>query len=109
MDVRVYFQKVRQTEASIGEPQPVVVSLDTPDGGREGVRTEVTRALAARMIVDGWARLATAEEAAEYRQKTVEAKQAAEQAAAVGRLQIAVISDSDLRAFKSGKESGKQR
>jgi hypothetical protein len=108
MDVRVYFQKVRQTEASIGEPQPVVVSLDTPDGGREGVKTEVTRALAARMIVDGNARIATAEEAAEYRQKTAEAKQAAEQAAAAGRIQIAVVSESDLRAYR-GKEQGKQR
>jgi len=100
MDLKVYYQKLRQIEASLGEVYVVVVSQETPDGGRAGLRTEVPRATAARMIVEGGARLATAEEAGEYREKVAEAKQAADQAAAANRVQLTVISDADLRALK---------
>lgn len=66
MDVRIYFQKIRRIEAGIVSPYAVVVSLDTPDGGKEGVTTEVTRATAAQLVVDGKARLATVEETSEF-------------------------------------------
>jgi hypothetical protein len=100
MDLKVYYQKMRQIEAALGEVHVVVVSQETPDGGRAGVRTEVPRLVAAKLIVEGRARLATAEEASEYREQTAEAKRAAEQAATAGRMQITVISEADLRALK---------
>ena len=40
----------------------VVISLETPDGGKAGVPTEVSRRNAARLIVEGWAELANADE-----------------------------------------------
>jgi len=46
------------------------VSRETPDGGRAGVKTQVPRALAARMIVEEKADLATPEEAEEFRAST---------------------------------------
>jgi len=67
MDLRNFYQKIRQTEAEIGPEHVVVMSLETPDGGKPGSRTEVARLLAARLIVEGRARLATAEEAEDYR------------------------------------------
>jgi hypothetical protein len=100
MDLRVFYQKLRQAEAGISEEHVVVVSQETPDGGRPGVRTEVPRALAARMVVEGRARLATPEESAEFRAQTAEAQQAAEQADMAKRIQIAVVSESDLRTLK---------
>ena len=33
MDIRVYFQKIREIERNIQEPYVVVVSLETPEGG----------------------------------------------------------------------------
>jgi hypothetical protein len=66
MDVRIYFQKVRQIEAAITKPHAVVVSLETPDGGRAGVSTEVSRVMAARLIAENKARLATDEENNEF-------------------------------------------
>ena len=48
MDLRAYYQKIRDIEAEIVEEFPVVVSVEGPDGGRAGVRTEVTRRIAAR-------------------------------------------------------------
>ena len=69
MDLRVYYQRIRDMQQTIGDSFAVVVSRETPDGGKPGVKSEVPRDLAARMIVDGRARLASEEEA----QKAVEA------------------------------------
>ena len=66
MDVRIYFQKVRQIEAAITTPHTVVMSLETPDGGKAGVTTEVTRIMAARLVAENKARLATDEEIAVF-------------------------------------------
>jgi hypothetical protein len=66
MDVRIFFQKVRQIEAAITKPHAVVMSLETPDGGRAGVMTEVSRTIAARLVADNKARLASDEESNEF-------------------------------------------
>jgi hypothetical protein len=67
MDLRVYYRKLRKIEAELPEPYVVVVSRETPDGGKPGVSTEVARSLAAKLIVEDQATLATAEEAALFR------------------------------------------
>lgn len=105
MDLRAYYQKMRQVEASLGPGDVVVISQETPDGGRAGVASEVTKGVAARMIVEGRARLATPEETDAFREKTAEAKRLADQIAAANRMQVTVISDADLRALKgSGRK-----
>ena len=58
MDLRAYYQKIRDVEAKIPGPYAVVVSLATPDGGKAGMLTEVPRRVAAKMVVDGTATLA---------------------------------------------------
>ena len=67
MDVRVYYQKIRKIEAEIPEPYVVVVSRETPDGGKPGVMTDVARSLAAKLMVEDQAALASPEEAARFR------------------------------------------
>ncbi|HLH41379.1 MAG TPA: hypothetical protein VKV74_00235 [Bryobacteraceae bacterium] len=67
MDLKVYYQKIREIEASIAEPFVVVVSRATEDGGKAGVRSEVARRLAAKLIAEETARLASEEEAAQFR------------------------------------------
>jgi hypothetical protein len=67
MDLRVYFQKIRKVEADITGPFTVVISRETPDGGKAGVKTDVPRILAAKMIVEERAVLASPEETAEFR------------------------------------------
>jgi D-serine deaminase-like pyridoxal phosphate-dependent protein len=62
MDLKTYYQKIKEIESKIPDPFAVIVSLDTGDGGRAGIQTEVSRALAAKMIVEGIARMATADE-----------------------------------------------
>jgi hypothetical protein len=93
MDLKVYYQKLRQVEGSIAEPYVVIASLVTPDGGRAGVLTEVPRALAAKLIVEGGARQAGEVETREFRERVAEAKRLAEQSAAANRIQVSVISE----------------
>jgi len=57
--------------------------------------------LAAKMVVDGIARLATAEELATYRETLAESRRQAEQVAAANRLQISVLSTRELEQLKA--------
>ena len=100
MDLKVYYQKLRQIESGILEAHPVVVSKETPDGGKAGVKTEVSRGVAARLILDGKARLASEEEAAEFRRSVAAARKAAEQAAAANRVALSVIAESELQMLR---------
>lgn len=70
MDLRAYYQKIRQVEAEMIDPSVVIVSRETADGGRGGVKTEVPRAVAARLIVEEKADAATPEEAEAFRAST---------------------------------------
>jgi hypothetical protein len=67
MDVRNYYQKVRDVEAKIPGQFALVVSLATPDGGKAGLITEAPKRVAAKMVVDGTAKLATEAESKQYR------------------------------------------
>ena len=66
MDTKTYFRKIRALEQQIEDRDVVVVSLDTPVGGKAGLAMETTRFLACKLVVEGKARLATAEEAAQF-------------------------------------------
>lgn len=70
MDLRVYYQKLRTIESEIQDPFPVVISRETTDGGKQGLRTQVPRSIAARLIVDGKVDLASADEAAQFLKQT---------------------------------------
>ena len=67
MDLLAYYEKIRKIEALIEAVFAVVTSRATPDGGRAGVMTELPRSAAARLIADGKADLASAEESAQFR------------------------------------------
>lgn len=101
MDLRAYYRKIRETELSLKEPVVVVVSLETPDGGKAGVRTEVSRQTAAKMLVGGRARLASEQEMREFQEEKVDAKRLADQIAAANRVQVTVLPvRGGLRAVK---------
>ena len=76
---------------SLSEPSAVMVSKETPDGGKAGVRTEVSREVAARMIVEGRASVASPEEASEFYRLKSEAKRMADQEAVANRMQVTVV------------------
>ncbi len=104
MNVRVYYQKIREAEAGIPEEYPVVVSRETADGGKAGVLTEVPRRVAAKLLVEGLASLASGAEADAFRSKQVEAKRAFDEEAAASKLQLTVVSATELERMKGARK-----
>ena len=101
MDLRQYFQKIRTVEATIPGDHAVVVSLETSDGGREGQLSEVTRAIAAKLIAQGKARLADEDEAEDFKSSIVEAKRAADEASMKEHVQLSVLHEADVELLRS--------
>lgn len=103
MDLKVYYDKIRQQRGDIADAFPVVVSNETPDGGKPGTMTEVTRELAAKLVVDGVARLAKDVEAAEFRQRQADMRKAAQEAQAASKVQVTLIPKELLDQFSKKK------
>jgi hypothetical protein len=91
MDLRAYYRKIRETAQAIASEDVVVVSTATPGGGRAGVRTEVPRDVAARMLVEGTARLASEAESRQFQEERLAAKRAVDEAAAARNVKFTVI------------------
>jgi hypothetical protein len=108
MDLQIYYQKIRDIETKITEEFPLMVSVETSDGGKGGTKTEVPRRLAAKLLVEGLARLASKEELKVYREMLAEGKRLAERAAAAERLQLTVLSSTELDRLRSEARSSKE-
>lgn len=100
MDLKRYYEKIRELESTIKEAFAVVVSVETPDGGKAGTLTEVAPRVAAKMVVDGVARLASKEEAQRLREAQAEAQRVMEQAALASRVQLTVLPTSELNRLR---------
>lgn len=115
MDLRVYYQKIRDAVASVPTEFAVMISHSTGDGGQAGVAVEVTRQIAARMLVEGTAKIASAEQAAEFQLKKAAEFQNAAVAAAAARVEVTMVPSDDLkrladdvRKLKGSAKAGKE-
>jgi hypothetical protein len=95
MDLRQFYKKVREVEASLTQPYVMVTSLETSDGGRPGVVSEVGREVAAMLIVGGKVVLAAEAEVDAYRKCQADAKAAHEKTEMAKHLQVTIISETD--------------
>jgi len=109
VDLRQYFRKLEQIEAAMIEAYQVVVSLETADGGKPGLISEVSRANAAKLLVEGRAVLATEEQKEQFASAQQAAKEAAEQLEMARRLQVAILSEADLARLPGRKNSSYQK
>jgi hypothetical protein len=107
MDLQLYYQKIRDAEARIAEEFPIVVSNETPDGGKGGAKAEVPRRIAAKLIVEGLARLASAEESKTFRDWMSEAKRVADQMEQAAKVQLTVLSTAELTRLKGQARGSK--
>lgn len=97
MDLKQYFKKINDTEETIKEQYPLIVSLETTDGGKAGAVVEVSRREAAKALVENRAVLANEQQTTAYFEREAARRKTAEKADLSRRLQIAIISDSDMR------------
>ena len=95
MDVRQFYKKVREVQSGIGEPFVYVTSLETSDGGRPGLVVEVSRELAARLLVESRVTRSSQAEVDVYRRTQQSARKAAERAELAKTIQVAVIREPD--------------
>ncbi len=100
MDLRAFYQRIREIEETIGEPFAVVVSEATPDGGRAGIVSEVARFTAARLVTELRARLAKPAEAEDHRLSLKTVAQQAAQEQTANRVQLTVIPELELRQLR---------
>jgi hypothetical protein len=103
VDLKVYYSKVREAEATLTEDNPVMVSLVTSEGGKAGVSTEAPRNVAARLIAEGRARVATAREAEHFHELHREARARYEQQEMARRIQVVVVPQQDLKKSEPSK------
>ena len=109
MDLKVYYRKIHEIERQLPEGDVLVVSCETPDGGKAGVISEVPRRLAAKLLVEGRARLAAEEEAKQFRDEQKAAAEQAREQAAVNQLKIAVVPESEWRRKTTKSEARSKR
>jgi hypothetical protein len=103
MDLRAYYTKIREVEAQLEGDHQVVVSLATSEGGKPGVRTEVPRAIAAKLIAEGRARVASDEEKSEFHEAHREARELFKGEQAARSMQVVVMTRPNARKPKEKK------
>jgi len=108
MDLRVYYQKIRDWETKIADEFPIVVSNESANGGKEGVKTEVSRQIAAKLIVEGVARLASPAEMEKFRSGIEEAKRVAERIAEAAKLQLTILTPTEFENMKTKPRGAKE-
>src|SRR5215467_1090600 len=96
MNVRLYYQKIREAESGIPDEYPIVVSRETADGGKAGTLTEVSRRVAAKLLAEGTATLASAADADVFRAKQANAKRAFDDAVTAAMVQLTVVPTAEL-------------
>ena len=95
MDVRQYYRKLREIESGLNEPFVLVTSLETSDGGKSGIVTEVSREQAAKLIVEARVTLSSEAEGQAFFAKQVAHKKAYEKAEVARHLQVTIVSAPD--------------
>jgi len=108
VDVKQYYRKLREIEATVTEQDVLVVSLETPDGGKAGRVTEVPRHVAAKMMLEGRAVLADEKSRRAYLELQTVARRAAHKAELARRVQVAIIADPDDETAVTRKKNNGQ-
>jgi len=108
MDLRIYYRKVEEAEKAIQGPDALVVSIATPDGGREGVISQVPRGIAAKLLVEGRARLADESESEAFHREAEELRQRALEASAIERIQVQLVTHDAATKVERGKRDSKR-
>jgi len=103
MDLRSYYKKVREADSTLKGNDIVLVSLATSEGGKEGVLTEAPRSVAAKLIAEQRARVATEAEAEMFREEMRTARDQYEKEEAVRRVQIVMVPAKSARKSTKGR------
>lgn len=91
MDLRQYYKKLHEMESKMPETHVLVVSVETGDGGKAGVITEVPRRNACQLILDGRAKRAEEEQEKDYRLMESVKREEFQRAKRASRVQVEFV------------------
>ena len=91
MDLRQYYKKLHDLESRMTEEHVLVVSVDTGDGGKEGVITEASRRNACQLILEGRARRVEPKEEEEFRSKELAQRDEFRRMEAASKVQLQFV------------------
>jgi hypothetical protein len=97
MDLRQYYKRLHELEAKMTEAHVLVVSVESGDGGKAGVITEVTRRNACQLILDGRARRADENEEAAFRLEEEQKRAEFQRAKTASRVQFQMVPSETVR------------
>lgn len=102
MNLRKYYESVKEARKKLPEPFAYVTSTSTPNGGVEGVVTEVETEIAARMIVDGVATPSSEEEISAFKERREANRIAAKEEELRNKVRITLVNEPAFH-FESDK------
>lgn len=100
MNLKDYYREIDAELAKIDTKFVHVISLVTPNGGREGIVSEVNRETAAKMIVEKRARRMSEEEVAQMQAGREEAQRQKDLADLQDRVRMTRLAEEELVALK---------
>lgn len=100
MNLKDYYREIDAELGKIDTNFVYIVSLATPNGGREGVVSEVNRETAAKMIVEKRARRMSPEEVAQMQAEREESQRQKDLADLQDRVRMTRLAEEELAALK---------
>ena len=100
MTLKTYYGQIEIELAKIDSRFVHIVSKETPNGGREGVVSEVIRETAAKLIVENKARLLTAAEVAKLQAEQQQAQRQKDLAELQERVRMTRLAEEELAAMR---------
>lgn len=105
MDLRQYYRKLHELESTTPESHVLVESLETGDGGKGGVISEVSRRNACQLILEGRAKRADPAGVEAFRSQEAKKREEFKRSQAAARMQLKLMSGSvDILAPTKGEE-----
>ena len=104
MDLRDFFRRVRSVSQTMSDPFVVIASKATSDGGKAGVLSYVRREMAARLIVEDKAEMASDEQAIAYFDEDRARRDQWETEQQLSRLQIAVVKEDQFGKLSAARK-----
>lgn len=101
MDMKKYYKRVREIESTLPD-EVVLISKETPEGGKAGRFTEAPRHTAARLIAEGVAERASDADSAAFIETTREQHADELRKRAAASIQVSVVTEEQVRALSGG-------
>ncbi|HEU0123426.1 MAG TPA: hypothetical protein VFQ91_23050 [Bryobacteraceae bacterium] len=105
MNLKDYYREIDEQLAQIPDAFVLVASLATPNGGKAGVVSEVSRRTAATLVVEKKARMLTPAETEQWQAERDQRQKQKDIAALQERMRMSRLAEDELRALRAALQT----